>query len=659
VSGSSESLTYSNLNQSYQFSSGSAGDVSDVAPVEEPAPLLDGAKNILQFIEHGLASEKASGASSEELSELLQEGLKGFKQGFAEAEDILQGNGELNDVVTGAIGTLYQQVVDGFAALEEQYVRGDENKALPIDPLAPIPSERGRGPEDATGVDPSRLTLQQPSDVSLSFISESAAYSNSVGYYLIGENGLLSNVDLIWENGNETEEGNTVTLEDVPAGEIGFFIIPNGYSRYENIIDEAAQGNGVLRFEDDDGNISSSDDTGSVLVYYSEGTQDNPAGERTELNNVYHASYANLNADGFAHARSGASVTNDNALTIGFEDLPGARSDWDLQDFVFDVSIDNAAAIPTNVAAPQAFSSVSVSESVSISSISSSVAANGSSTAVGGRQAFSSSNGLFESYGEQFKAITSGTRTTLSSASEEAASTASQAEPSVGEVIAPENLVNAQVEYGRKDRFSFELTTLDGDNISINASNTSVYYGEYQSGEQTNSSFVEGLKDKSGFAIDVVGELDEDEVRAIEDLLDQIMSLSDEFYNGDIYKAYEAALDLGYDQNEIASYALRLHQVEQYKVAASYQDFAPEADQLNSGNNDIFSAIGDYARSVLDSLNNPVNYNFFDYSQLLSGISEEIDRQIKPESGSSFSEVMADFLERANVKGDFDSTANA
>ncbi|MGH1484953.1 MAG: DUF5610 domain-containing protein [Cellvibrionaceae bacterium] len=658
AAGSQESLTYSKLNQDYQLNSLNVGEVADVAPVEEAAPLLDGAKNILSFIENRIANEKASGASDEALNDLLAEGLKGFKQGFAEAEDILTASGDLNDTVTSAIGTLYQQVLDGVDTLREEYtdIAGSSPSSGPssTETLAPIPTSRGRGPEDANGVNPSLLTLQQPSNVNVSFISEAAAYSNSVGYYLIDESGLLSDASLLWENSNKTEEGDTVTLENVPAGELGFFIIPNGYSHYQTIIDEAAKGNGVLRFEDGQGNASTVNDTGSVLVYYSAGSTDQPEGERTELSNVYHASYGNLNSDGFSHARSGASADGSGALTIGFEDLPGERSDWDLQDFVFNVSIDASASNPApNPVAPTTVDSTAVYSSYSAVTQSVSGQTVVSSSSSGGIRQISSGSSQFESYSNQFRAITGGSeRGTLSSVQDNQGSgPISNSNPVAKTNDIPEQSpISAQLEYGRKDRFSFELTTLDGDKISITASNTTVYYGEYGEAQQDNDKqLVEGLKDSSRFAIDVTGELDDDEVKAIEELLDQIMALSDEFYNGDINKAYEAALDLGYDQNEIASYALRLNQVEQYKVAAAYQDFMPEQDQLNKGNGDIFSAIGDYARNILDTLNNPLNYDFFDYSQLLSGISEEIDRQIKPASGPSFSDVMADILERAGA----------
>lgn len=201
--------------------------------------------------------------------------------------------------------------------------------------------------------------------------------------------------------------------------------------------------------------------------------------------------------------------------------------------------------------------------------------------------------------------------------------------------------VDATVEYGRKDTFAFQLKTLDGDTISIKASNTAVFVGEYSSDD---AGALEGIKDKSNFSMDIVGELDEQEQVAIEDLLKQVMTLADEFYNGDIDKAYEAAMELGYDQNEIASYSIKLRQTEQFSVAAAYQDLQPS---VSPDAKEAFASIGDFAQSVLETLTSPENYAFFDYTQLLKGISEQIDQQIQTSDKPGFKEAVEQLVDTA------------
>ena len=198
----------------------------------------------------------------------------------------------------------------------------------------------------------------------------------------------------------------------------------------------------------------------------------------------------------------------------------------------------------------------------------------------------------------------------------------------------------ATIEYGRTETFSFELVTQDGDTITINASNMAAFSGQY--GEAAS---LEGHSHQQQFSMDVVGELDEQETQAIANLLGDIMGLAGEFYNGDIHQAYEAALNLGYDQSEIAGYALRLYQAEQYSVAATYQALLPATDPLVSVPKDIFSVIGDYAQQVIATLGNPLNDGRFDYRQLLLGLSQQLDQQIAPVSGVGFHSVLADFIQ--------------
>jgi hypothetical protein len=398
LSQSGGAMTYSRLSQHYQFSSLTVRAPVDVAPVAETQPLLAGAANILSFIEQRLSSEKAAGASADDLQSFLDQGLKGFKQGYAEAETILGDTGKLSDVVTNTISTLYQQVMEGFDHLYNKY---------------------------------------------------------------------------LGSSGPETQ-------------------------------------------------------------------------------------------------------------------LPAVT--------------DNAAAVSTVVQAPRQFLS-SVNQPVSA--------------------------------GEQFTMLGNNSHSALSSMID-----------SISDVS---QLANTQIEYGRKDRFSFELTTLEGDKITIKASSTSIFVGEYSHRGLGSSDALEGTKEKNRFSIGIEGNLNEQEVKAIDDLLQQIMSLADEFYNGDINKAYESAINLGYDQNEIASYSLKLRQTQQLGVTAAYQQWLPPSEAVASEQIDALNTISDYARSVIDTLNNPAHYQIFDYSQLLRGISEQIDAQIKPLNTSGFHDAIAALVDHMQV----------
>jgi len=428
-------LTYTSLNQNYNYSSlsvssspvlvdeppntqagieSSSTSSLSSATIQDDAPLLDGANNILKFIEQRIAKEKAGGASEIELAELWEQGLKGFAQGYNEARDILDGSGQLSAEVSNSIEKMYDQVRAGFDKIYDQYIstKGDDDVA----------------------------------------------------------------------NEPVIESESTVIAAPVSSSPV-------------------------------------------------EAVQVNTGGPRQFLSSAL--------------------------------DNSGSQLDEQFQSIGSNSSLSSNSAIAS----------------------------------------------LVDSLGDN---------------------------------------VEASVEYGRKDTFSFNLQTLDGDTISIEASNTAIFVGDYStSTDAEGSQAIEGMKDKNNFSMEIIGDLDEQEKAAIEDLLNQVMSLADEFYNGDINKAYETAMDLGYDQNEIASYSINLRQTEQYSVAAAYQDLQPS---VSPDAKEAFASIGDFAQSVLDTLNKPENYAFFDYTQLLKGISEQIDKQIESSDTPSFTDAVEKLVDTANLE---------
>ena len=209
----------------------------------------------------------------------------------------------------------------------------------------------------------------------------------------------------------------------------------------------------------------------------------------------------------------------------------------------------------------------------------------------------------------------------------------------------------ASVDYTRKDNFSFQLTTADGDKVTIQASSLSAFSGDYavESGRVYQYAEInESESSSSRFSLSIEGDIDEGESIAIEHLLGQVMSLADEFYNGDIQSAYQAALELGYDRSEITGYSLNLQQVETYQVAQAYQQFGPATDRPSPEAIDIFERIGHYAQSVLETLNQPENYQNVNYLQLLEQIAWQVDAQVELNEEYGFydavSEITSNFV---------------
>lgn len=416
--GVSESLVYSR-----QYS-----QTTQVAKVEkiEETPLLDGANNILRFIEQRLAAEAEAGATEDELSELIKQGLAGFKQGYGEAIDLLKVGDSFSEKVEDSVSTLYSQVLNGFDDLKQQY----NPTETPVD-------------KDVSATPNETQVLQAQAPVSIQ--STASSQTRLLRFSSIG---------------------GVEQLESLKASTLSS----------QRIIDDIK------------------------LV------EPPQADKKTES----------------------------------------------LEEFVNQPS------------------------------------------------------------------------TTVPYASEQ-----------------------TRVEYGLKERFSFTLQTQDGDKVTINARNTLVYaarYDEQSDVDGQQSQFVEGLKTNESYTFSIEGELDDDEKQAINELMGQVMSLADTFYNGNVDAAYEQALAVGYDQDEIASYSFNMKQVEQYSVTNAYQTFAPETTERPSLNG-VFDLIGDYTSQLIDQLNKPQEGQNIDFVSLLKSIAEQLDEQVTHIDGTGFKQSISPFID--------------
>ncbi|WP_087684106.1 retention module-containing protein [Agarilytica rhodophyticola] len=208
---------------------------------------------------------------------------------------------------------------------------------------------------DAGGVDPANLSLNSESNVTVNFVSESAGFSSSIGWYQIDDSGRIVNTEFIWADSNNISSADeSITLNNVSEGRIGFFLVQNGFSDVNALL---SRGSGFFRFEDSAGNPATTSTPGAVLVYYSDGDENSPAGFRLELPPTLHASNPNLNPDGLEHSDSGVDAGDPSRLVIGFEDLiasdpssPNSGVDWDLRDFVFSIEISGVAQNVASVA---------------------------------------------------------------------------------------------------------------------------------------------------------------------------------------------------------------------------------------------------------------------------------------------------------------------
>lgn len=111
--------------------------------------------------------------------------------------------------------------------------------------------------------------------------------------------------------------------------------------------------------------------------------------------------------------------------------------------------------------------------------------------------------------------------------------------------------------YVRKDKANLNITTQEGDKVRVRfrtregfaANDNAIAAGEERRVYASNSGKVE---------ISVDGELNESELKAIGELVNKVEALARDFFAGDVQKAFAAAAKLGFDGEQIASFALKL-----------------------------------------------------------------------------------------------------
>ncbi|MEM9681838.1 MAG: DUF4114 domain-containing protein [Pseudomonadota bacterium] len=233
-----------------------------------------------------------------------------------------------DDTILGGSGNDVLNADNGGpgAAVEHDFVT---TAAIPA-----LENGQALNPEQINGVDPADLTLQADNPVTVTFQSEGAGQQNSLGYYKIGPNGEITDVDFVWSNASATGSGGTLQPGDsaeldVGAGDtFGFFLIADG----AGVNDFSALQNGTFEFRDANGNPATTATNEPILVFVAaDGTETVLEGD------IFHSTDPGQNGDGLEHAVSGIGENGDQ-LIIGFEDLVGG-GDNDFEDLVIAVEI--------------------------------------------------------------------------------------------------------------------------------------------------------------------------------------------------------------------------------------------------------------------------------------------------------------------------------
>ncbi|SEE41844.1 DUF5610 domain-containing protein [Pseudomonas anguilliseptica] len=156
------------------------------------------------------------------------------------------------------------------------------------------------------------------------------------------------------------------------------------------------------------------------------------------------------------------------------------------------------------------------------------------------------------------------------------------------------------------ETFDMEVTTRDGDRLRISIAQASANWsqsGVVASSNGNGSSVVASSQSGSlqigAWQVSVEGELDDEERAALEKLFGQVQDLSNKFYAGDLSSAFDRAMALEMDGEQLASMSLRLTQTTVRQATDAYSAVAQDGGQAASAVN---SSLIDYAQGLLDAL---------------------------------------------------------
>lgn len=142
-----------------------------------------------------------------------------------------------------------------------------------------------------------------------------------------------------------------------------------------------------------------------------------------------------------------------------------------------------------------------------------------------------------------------------------------------------------------------------GENASAQRSETGALHSGKSSGagSSTSSSSIYYARTQ-GFSFSVDGDLDADELKSIGSLIDQVGSLSDRFFGGDLDGALKQAKELSLDDNELVGMSLSLKQSQVASMAQKAQNVtkepepAGESASTDTASTDQSQALGDLSQ---------------------------------------------------------------
>ncbi|MEH6472030.1 MAG: DUF5610 domain-containing protein [Halopseudomonas sp.] len=164
--------------------------------------------------------------------------------------------------------------------------------------------------------------------------------------------------------------------------------------------------------------------------------------------------------------------------------------------------------------------------------------------------------------------------------------------------------VLAAERYQAAETLSLKVTTQDGDEVTIKFDKQSDYqssFGGYADSSGSAVSFSVDRSESSNYRFSVEGDLDDDEIDALQDLIKDVNEIADDFFDGDVQAAFDQASEFRMDKTELASMNLQLTRSARYTAVSAYE----QVQNHDSANQGPGRKLGHMMHDLAGSLSNP------------------------------------------------------
>lgn len=174
------------------------------------------------------------------------------------------------------------------------------------------------------------------------------------------------------------------------------------------------------------------------------------------------------------------------------------------------------------------------------------------------------------------------------------------------------------------------IRTKDGDEVNIRFSDFEAYQRSVQESEELGESRSESIfVSENKLSFSVKGELDEQELESIGQLVKDAGALTQDFFDGDVEAAFNQALDLGFDKQELVGFALQLTRQQQVEVVNAYETvslYNEDSKQRPVNAASVAEPVSDYLDKLLNVLEQSSQKlpDGNEYENLVNGLVNEV-----------------------------------